>query len=62
MRQTLNLLHEKFAISRGADINRPPRSRDLTPLDFSRVYVKSRIYAHEPQTVAENEKPFIYSD
>ena len=31
------------------DINWPPRSCDLTPLDF--FYVKDRIYADKPSTL-----------
>lgn len=55
-RDTLTLLHEKFegsVISRGGDVNWPPRSCDLTPLDFFLWgFVKSRVYADKPQTVA----------
>lgn len=51
---TLNLLDEKFdgfVISRRGDINWPPRSCDLTPLDFFLWgYVKSLVYADKPQT------------
>lgn len=55
-REKLNLLDEKFegfVISRGGDINWPPRSCDLTPLDyFLWGYVKSLVYADKPQTIA----------
>lgn len=54
-RDTINLLHEKFdgfVISRGGDVNWPPRSCDLTPLDyFLWGYVKSQVYANKPRTV-----------
>ena len=53
---TLTLLHEKFegsVISRGGDVHWPPRSCDLTPLDFFLWgFVKSRVYSDQPQTVA----------
>ena len=45
-RDPVNLLKEKFEgfiTSQNVDINYPPRSFDLTPLDsILRVYVKSR--------------------
>ncbi|KOC60424.1 hypothetical protein WH47_08494, partial [Habropoda laboriosa] len=37
---------------RNAAVNWPPRSRDLTPLDFFLWgYVKSLVYSNKPQTV-----------
>lgn len=49
------LLQEKFPgriISRLADVNWPPRSCDLTPLDFFLWgYAKDRVYANSPQTL-----------
>ncbi|GFX88659.1 DUF4817 domain-containing protein [Trichonephila clavipes] len=39
-------------ISRFGPVNRPPRSWDLTPLDyFLWSYVKSLVYADKPQTL-----------
>ncbi|KOC62693.1 hypothetical protein WH47_05252 [Habropoda laboriosa] len=41
-------------ISRGGDINWPPRSCDLTPLDFFlRGFLKSKVYANNPKTIDE---------
>ncbi|XP_050310837.1 uncharacterized protein LOC126747933 [Anthonomus grandis grandis] len=55
-RATLDLLHEKFngfIISRGGDVHWPPRSCDITPLDFFLWgYVKSQVYADKPETIA----------
>lgn len=52
-RATMDLLHERFGgmvISRGGDINWPPRSCDLTPLDyFLWGFLKSQVYANQPQ-------------
>lgn len=53
--QTINLLKEKFAdkvLSRNGPVNWPPRSCDLTPLDFFLWgHVKSLVYADKPQTL-----------
>lgn len=53
-RETMNLLRERFEeriISRHGPINWPPRSCDLTPLDFFLWgYVKSLVYTNNPQT------------
>lgn len=54
-RETLTILRE-FApgrvISRFGDQNWPPRSCDLTPLDFWLWgYLKSRVYANKPATI-----------
>lgn len=53
--ETIRLLREKFpgrVISRNGDINWPPRSCDLTPLDFFLWgYVKSKVYANNPVTI-----------
>ncbi|GFV22571.1 uncharacterized protein TNCV_2077631 [Trichonephila clavipes] len=58
-RATINLLKDTFGdhlISRFGPVNRPPRSCDLTPLDyFLWGYVKSVVYADEPQTLAHLE-------
>ncbi|GFX56734.1 putative DD41D transposase [Trichonephila clavipes] len=54
-RVTIDLLKDTFAdrlISRFGPVNWPPRSCDLTPLDyFLRSYVKSLVYADKPQTL-----------
>ena len=52
---TINLLKETICeglISRNDPINWPPRSCDLTPLDyFLWGYVKSLVYADKPKTL-----------
>ncbi|GFX46786.1 putative DD41D transposase [Trichonephila clavipes] len=52
---TINLLKDTFGdrlISRFGPVNWPPRSCDLTPLDyFLWGYVKSLVYADKPQTL-----------
>ncbi|GFW07021.1 uncharacterized protein TNCV_3692171 [Trichonephila clavipes] len=54
-RATIDLLKDTFAdrlISRFGPVNWPPRSCDLTPLDyFQWGYVKSLVYADKPQTL-----------
>ncbi|GFW42438.1 heat shock 70kDa protein 8 [Trichonephila clavipes] len=54
-RSTIDLLKDTFGdslISRFGPVNWPPRSCDLTPLDyFLWVYVKSLVYADKPQTL-----------
>ncbi|GFW22210.1 uncharacterized protein TNCV_1429641 [Trichonephila clavipes] len=54
-RATIDLLKDTFGdrlISRFGPENRPPRSCDLTPLDyFLWGYVKSLVYADKPQTL-----------
>ncbi|GFU86159.1 uncharacterized protein TNCV_368171 [Trichonephila clavipes] len=54
-RATIDLLKDTLGdrlISRFAPVNWPPRSSDLTPLDyFLWGYVKSLIYADKPQTL-----------
>ncbi|XP_073831484.1 uncharacterized protein [Musca autumnalis] len=56
---TIDLLKETFderIISRNGPVNWPPRSCDLTPLDyFLWGYVKSLIYANKPETLGELE-------
>ncbi|GFV84063.1 uncharacterized protein TNCV_3037251 [Trichonephila clavipes] len=53
-RATIDLLKDTFRdrlISRFGPVNWPPRSCDLTPLDyFLWGYVKSLVYADKPQT------------
>ncbi|GFV63647.1 transposable element Tc3 transposase [Trichonephila clavipes] len=54
-RATIDLLKDTFGdrlISRFGHVNWPPRSCDLTPLDyFLWDYVKSLVYADKPQTL-----------
>ncbi|GFS78008.1 uncharacterized protein TNCV_2028581 [Trichonephila clavipes] len=54
-RATIDLLKDSFGdrlISRFGPVNRPPRSCDLTPLDyFLWGYVKPLVYADKPQTL-----------
>ncbi|GFV81960.1 DUF4817 domain-containing protein [Trichonephila clavipes] len=54
-RATIDLLKDTFGdhlISRFGPVNWPPRSCDLTPLDyFLWSYVKSLVYADKPQTL-----------
>ncbi|GFV94906.1 transposase [Trichonephila clavipes] len=54
-RTTIDLLEDTFGdrlISRFGPVNWPPRSCDLTPLDyFLWGYVKSLVYADKPQTL-----------
>ncbi|GFX89650.1 transposable element Tc3 transposase [Trichonephila clavipes] len=54
-RATINLLKDTFGdslISRFGPVSWPPRSCDLTPLDyFLWIYVKSSVYADKPQTL-----------
>jgi len=46
---TMDILHERFE---GYLARRPPRSCDLTPLDFFLWdYLKSQIYTNKPQTI-----------
>ncbi|GFX93076.1 DUF4817 domain-containing protein [Trichonephila clavipes] len=54
-RSTIDLLKDTFddhLISRFGPVNWPPRSCDLTPLDYFLLgYVKSLFYADKPQTL-----------
>ncbi|KOC70342.1 hypothetical protein WH47_02846 [Habropoda laboriosa] len=56
-KETIALLKEMFngrVISRGGDINWPPRSCDLTPLDFFLWgFLKSKVYPNNPETIDE---------
>ncbi|GFU22736.1 transposable element Tc3 transposase [Trichonephila clavipes] len=58
-RGTIDLLKDTFGdrlISRFRPVNWPPRSCDLTPLDyFLWGYVKSLVYADKPQTLDDLE-------
>ncbi|GFW64219.1 putative transposable element [Trichonephila clavipes] len=59
VRATIELLKDTFGdhlISRFGPVNWPPRSCDLTPLDyFLWFYVKSSVYADKPQTLDQLE-------
>ncbi|GFU35586.1 uncharacterized protein TNCV_2099021 [Trichonephila clavipes] len=59
-RATIDLLKDTFGdrlISRFGHVNWPPRSCDLTPLDyFLWGYVKSLVYADKPQTLDHLEE------
>ncbi|GFV75256.1 DUF4817 domain-containing protein [Trichonephila clavipes] len=61
-RATIDLLKDTFGerlISRFGPVNWPPRSFDLTPLDyFLWGYVKSLVYADKPQTLDHLEATF----
>ena len=54
---TINLLRTVFEnriISQNADVNWPPRSCDLSPLDyFLWETVKDKCYANQPETIKE---------
>ncbi|GFT00618.1 putative transposable element [Trichonephila clavipes] len=58
-RATIDLLKDTFGdrlISRFGPVNWPPRSCDITPLDyFLWGYIKSLVYADKPQTLAHLE-------
>ncbi|GFV37682.1 uncharacterized protein TNCV_2707971 [Trichonephila clavipes] len=61
-RATIDLLKDTFGdrlITRFGPLNWPPRSCDLTPLDyFLWGYVKSLVYANKPQTLDHLEDNF----
>ncbi|KAK9873071.1 hypothetical protein WA026_020802 [Henosepilachna vigintioctopunctata] len=54
-RETMDMLKDEFGeqlISRNGPVNWPPRSCDLTPLDyFLWGYVKSLVYVNRPNTI-----------
>jgi len=60
---TIDLLKSKFGdklISRNGPVNWPPRSCDLTPLDyFLWGYVKSLVYADKPATIDALEASIV---
>ncbi|GFY34411.1 putative DD41D transposase [Trichonephila clavipes] len=60
VRATIDLLKDTFddrLISRFGTVNWPPRSCDLTPLDyFLWIYVKSLFYANKPKTLDHLEE------
>ncbi|GFT69637.1 putative transposable element [Trichonephila clavipes] len=64
-RATIDLLKDTFVdrlISRFGPVNWPPRSCDLTPLDyFLWGYVKSLVYADKPQTLDHLEDNCRYT-
>ncbi|KZC13395.1 hypothetical protein WN55_06048 [Dufourea novaeangliae] len=53
----MQFLQRKFpgrVVSKNGDIDRPPRSPDLTPPDFFLWgYLKRKVYASKPQTIDE---------
>lgn len=53
----MKLLHQKFPgciISRNSEIGWPPRSRDLTPLDFFLwCYLKRKVYVNKYATIQQ---------
>ena len=55
--ETIGLLREKFpgrVISRNVDYNWPPRSCDLTPLDFFHwSHVENKVYADASKSIQE---------
>lgn len=55
--ETLDLLRERFQnriISRRGDVNWPPRSCDLTPLDFFLWgFLKEKVYVNNPETIQQ---------
>ncbi|GFU88557.1 putative DD41D transposase [Trichonephila clavipes] len=58
-RATIDLLKGTFGdrlISRFGPVNRPPRSCDLTPLDYFLWGYKSLVYADKPQTLDHLEE------
>lgn len=59
-RQTINLLRSKFGdriISRNGAVKWPPRSCDLTPVDyFLWGLLKSKVYANKPKTIKSLQK------
>ncbi|XP_073828918.1 uncharacterized protein [Musca autumnalis] len=61
--ETMALLHNKFngrVISRYGDVNWPPRSCDLTPLDFFLWgYLKEKVYVDKPATIQELKDEII---
>lgn len=63
MRATIELLREDFGeriISGGTDCIWPPRSCDLTPLDyFLWGYVKDRVYVDAPASIQELQDEII---
>ena len=61
--ETMALLRDKFngrVISRGGDVNCPPRSCDLTPLDLLLWgYLKEKVYVDKPATIQELKDEII---
>lgn len=61
--ETMALLRNKFngrVISRNGDVNWPPRSCDLTPLDFFLWgYLKEKVYVDKPATIQELKDEII---
>ena len=61
--ETMALLRNKFngrVISRNGDVNWPPRSCDLTTLDFFLWgYLKEKVYVDKPATIQELKDEII---
>lgn len=61
--ETIALLKGKFGewtIAKNGFVNWPPRSCDLTPLDFFLWgYVKSKVFANQPATLDDLERNII---
>ena len=61
--ETMALLRDKsngHVISRDGDVNWPPRSCDLTPLDFFLWgYLKEKVYVDKPATIQELKDEII---
>lgn len=61
--ETMALLREKFngrVISQRGDVDWPPRSCDLTPLDFFLWgYLKKKVYVDKPATIQELKDEII---
>lgn len=50
--QVVNEMFEGRVISKNGDVNWPPRSCDLTPLDFFLWgFIKGKVYANQPDTI-----------
>lgn len=61
--ETLAVIENRFPnriISQGTEVEWPPRSCDLTPLDyFLWGYVKDKVYANNPKTIPELKNEII---
>ena len=60
---TIDLLNEKFSgrlISRNTNFGWPPRSCDLTPMDFFLWgHLKSKVYSNNPTTIQQLKDEII---
>ena len=61
--ETMAIVNDRFpdrTISQGAKVEWPPRSCDLTPLDFFLWgYVKDKVYANNPKTIPQLKAEII---